>query len=405
VIDAAINPAIADFIHENIAYAVQDGAQALIIQLDTPGGLLTSTRSIVKDLLGAPLPVIVYVAPSGAGAGSAGVFITMAGHVAAMAPGTTIGAAHPVGSGGQDIKGDMGEKIENFTASFSESIAQRRGRNVEWAKKAVRESVAITETEALQKKVVDLVAPDIQEVLRKANGRKVEVNNTQLTLDFQPSQLEGGTFRVKQIDMRLKHHVLNFLADPNVAYLLMMAGLLGLYVEFTNPGVIFPGVIGGICLLLAFAAFQVLPINYSGLLLVLLGIGLLVAEAFLPAFGVLGIGGLIAFILGSLFLFDAPDADLLVDRSIIASVGVGAALLMLFIGSLAVRTFGQRPVSGMEGLIGAIGEVRVRIAPRGKVWIHGEYWNAESDEVLEVGQKVQVVNITNLVLQVRKASA
>ena len=204
--------------------------------------------------------------------------------------------------------------------------------------------------------------------------------------------------------MRLKHRVLNFLADPNVAYLLMMAGILGLYVEFTHPGVIFPGVVGGICLLLAFAAFQVLPINYSGLLLVLLGIGLLIAEVFLPTFGVLGIGGIIAFVLGSLFLFDAPDSDLLVDRSIIASVGVGVATIMLFVGTLAVRTFGQRSVSGIDGLIGAIGEVRVRIAPRGKVWIHGEYWNAESDEDLEVGQKVQVVSVKDLVLHVRKAA-
>ena len=402
-IDAAINPAIADFIHESITRSTEEGAPALVIQLDTPGGLLNSTRTIVKDLLGAPLPVIVYVAPSGAGAGSAGVFITMAGHIAAMAPGTTIGAAHPVGSGGQDIEGDMREKIENFTASFSESIAQRRGRNVEWAKKAVRDSVAITETEALQKKVVDVVATDIQDLLRKANGRKVEVGSTQVTLDLKPAQIEGGTYRVSHIDMRLKHRVLNFLADPNVAYLLMMAGILGLYVEFTHPGVIFPGVVGGICLLLAFAAFQVLPINYSGLLLVLLGIGLLITEVFLPTFGVLGIGGIIALVLGSLFLFDTPDSDLLVDRSIIASVGVGVAVLMLFVGTLAVRTFGQRPVSGIDGLIGTTGEVRVRIAPRGKVWIHGEYWNAESDEDLEVGQKVQVVSVKDLVLHVRKA--
>ena len=402
-VDAAINPAIADFIHESITRSTEEGASALVIQLDTPGGLLNSTRMIVKDLLGAPLPVIVYVAPSGAGAGSAGVFITMAGHIASMAPGTTIGAAHPVGSGGQDIEGDMREKIENFTASFSESIAQRRGRNVEWAKKAVRDSVAITETEALQKKVVDVVATDIQDLLRKANGRKVEVGSTQVTLDLKPAQIEGGTYRVSHIDMRLKHRVLNFLADPNVAYLLMMAGILGLYVEFTHPGVIFPGVVGGICLLLAFAAFQVLPINYSGLLLVLLGIGLLIAEVFLPTFGVLGIGGIIALVLGSLFLFDTPDSDLLVDRSIIASVGVGVAVLMLFVGTLAVRTFGQRPVSGIDGLIGTTGEVRVRIAPRGKVWIHGEYWNAESDEDLEVGQKVQVVSVKDLVLHVRKA--
>jgi membrane-bound serine protease (ClpP class) len=402
VIDATINPAIADFIHESISRSVEEGALALVIQLDTPGGLLNSTRTIVKDILGAPLPVLVYVSPSGAGAGSAGVFITMAGHIAAMAPGTTIGAAHPVGGGGQDIKGDMGEKIENFTASFSESIAQRRGRNVEWAEKAVRDSVAITETEAAQNKVVDLVATDVQDLLRKANGRKVEVGSTQLTLDFRSAQAEGGVFRVAEIDMRVKHRLLNFLADPNVAYLLMMAGILGLYVEFTNPGTIFPGVVGGICLLLAFAAFQVLPINYSGLLLVLLGIGLLIAEVFLPTFGILGIGGVVAFILGSLFLFDVPDSDLLVDRSIIASVGAGVALIMLFVGALAVRTFGQRPVSGLDALVGTTGEVRVRIAPRGKVWIHGEYWNAESEEALEVGDKVQVVSVKDLVLRVRK---
>ncbi len=402
-IDAAINPAIGDFIHENITRSTEEGALALVIQLDTPGGLLNSTRTIVKDLLSAPLPVIVYVAPSGAGAGSAGVFITMAGHIAAMAPGTTIGAAHPVGSGGQDIEGDMGDKIENFTASFSESIAQRRGRNVEWAEKAVRESVAITEVEALQKKVVDIVATDIQDLLRKANGRKLEIGNTQTVLDLRSAQTESGTFRVTQIEMRIKHRVLNFLADPNVAYLLMMAGILGLYVEFTHPGVIVPGVVGGICLLLAFAAFQVLPINYSGLLLLLLGIGLLIAEVLLPTFGVLGIGGVISFILGSLFLFDSPDADLLVDRSIIATVGVSVAAFMLFVGALAVRTLGQRSVSGVDGLIGTTGEVRVRIDPRGKVWIHGEYWNAESTEDLEVGQKVQVVSVTDLVLHVRKA--
>ena len=403
VIDAAINPAIADFIRENIALAHQHDAIALVIQLDTPGGLLSSTRSIVKDILGAPLPVLVYVAPSGASAGSAGVFITMAGHSASMAPGTTIGAAHPVGRSGEDIKGDMGEKIENFTASFSESIAQRRGRNVEWAEKAVRESVAITEPEALQKKVVDIIAADVQDLLRKANGRKVEVGNSQVTLDFRPAQGDGGSFRVTQIDMRLRNRVLNFLADPNIAYLLMIAGLLGLYVEFTNPGVVFPGVVGGICLLLAFAAFHVLPINYSGLLLLLLGIGLLIAEAFLPTFGVLGVGGLIAFVLGSLFLFDAPESDLIVDRSIIATLGVGAAAVMLAVGTLAVRTFGQRSVSGVEGLIGARGEVCVRIAPRGKVKIQGEYWNAESEESLEVGQKVRVVRVQDLVLHVRRA--
>ncbi|MGH8009773.1 MAG: NfeD family protein, partial [Candidatus Binatia bacterium] len=356
-INATINPAVADFIHESITFSSQDGAQALIIQLDTPGGLLTSTKDIVKDILGAPLPVIVYVGPSGASAGSAGVFITMAGHIAAMAPGTTIGAAHPVGGGGQDIEGDMREKIENFTASFSESIAQRRGRNVEWAEKAVRESVVITEVEALQKKVIDLVATDIQELLRKAEDRKVEVGNTKRTLDFENTRTADGTVRVTTLEMRLKHKVLNVLADPNIAYLLMMAGILGLYMEFSHPGTLFPGLTGGICLLLALAAFQVLPINYTGLLLILLGVGFLVAELFLPSFGILGIGGIVSFVLGSLFLFDTPDAELLVDRSIILTAALSVSAFMLFIGTLAVRTWRRQPVSGQEGLIGEEGEV------------------------------------------------
>ncbi|MCS6924461.1 MAG: nodulation protein NfeD [Candidatus Binatia bacterium] len=404
VIDATINPAIADFIRESINKSFQEGALALIIQLDTPGGLLNSTKTIVKEILGAPLPVIVYVAPSGASAGSAGVFITMAGHIAAMAPGTTIGAAHPVAGGGQDIKGDMREKIENFTASFSEAIAQRRGRNVEWAEKAVRESVAITEVEALQKKVIDLVAVDVQDLLRKAEDRKVEVGTTKTTLNFKAAQTPEGAFRVTTLDMRLKHKVLNILADPNIAYLLMMAGLLGLYLEFSHPGLLFPGLAGGICLLLALTAFQVLPINYTGLLLILLGIGLLVAELFLPSFGILGVGGIVSFVLGSLFLFDAPDSELVVDRGMITTVALCISAFMLFVATLAVRAWRQRPVSGLEGLIGEVGVVRERLAPRGKVWVHGEYWNAESDEEIEEGQKVRVVGMDRMVLRVRRTA-
>jgi membrane-bound serine protease (ClpP class) len=397
-----INPAMADFIHESINRSSQEGAQALIIQLDTPGGYLDSTKDIVKDILGAPLPVIVYVAPGGASAGSAGVFITMAGHIAAMAPGTTIGAAHPVGGGGQNIEGDMREKIENFTASFSEAIAQRRGRNVEWAEKAVRESVAITEVEALQKKVIDLVATDVQDLLRKAEDRKVEVGNTKTTLDFKASRTSDGTARVVTLEMRLKHKVLNILAHPNVAYLLMMAGILGLYLEFSHPGTIFPGLAGAICLLLALTALQVLPINYTGLLLIFLGVGLLIAELFLPSFGILGVGGIVSFVLGSLFLFDTPDSEMMVDRSIIVAAALCVGGFMLLVGSLALRTWRQKPVSGVEGLIGEIGEVRVRLAPRGKVWLHGEYWNAESDEEIETGQRIQVLGIDRLVLRVRK---
>jgi membrane-bound serine protease (ClpP class) len=403
VVDTMINPATADFIRESIEQSAHDGAQALVIQLDTPGGLLTSTKDIVQDIFAAPLPVIVYVAPSGASAGSAGVFITMSGHVAAMAPGTTIGAAHPVASGGQNIEGDMREKIENFTATFSESIAQRRGRNVEWAQKAVRESVVITEAEALQKKVVDFTAVDIQDVLRKADGRKVEVGNTSVTVKTKPAQPAGGLVRVVQLEMRLKHKLLNIVADPTVAYLLMMAGLLGLYLEFSHPGIGFAGIGGGICLLLALTAFQVLPISYAGVSLLLLGIGLLVAELFLPTFGILGLGGVVAFVLGSLFLFDAPEQEIVVDRSVIATVALCAGFIMFTLTMLAARAWRQKPVSGTAGLVGAIGEVRVRIAPRGKVWVHGEYWNAESDEEIEVGEKVQVIALHGLVMKVCKA--
>ena len=262
-IDGSINPAVDDFIHESIGRAKANGARALIIQLDTPGGLLGSTRSIVKNLLGAPVPIMVYVAPSGAGAGSAGVFITMAAHIAAMAPGTNIGAAHPVAGGGQEVKGVMGEKIENFTASFSESIAQKRGRNTEWAIQAVRKSVAITETDALKKNVIDIIAKDVDDLLKQVHGRKVDLDGHMQALDFKD-------VRVQRFEMSFKQKLINALADPNIAYLLMMAGLLGLYMEFAHPGVIFPGVAGAICLIIALTAFQVLPINYAGLGLVVL---------------------------------------------------------------------------------------------------------------------------------------
>jgi len=298
----------------------------------------------------------------------------------------------------------MRKKIENFTATFSESIAQRRGRNVEWAEKAVRDSVVITETEAIQKKVVDFTAVDIQDLLRKADGRKVDVGNASVVVKTKLAQPADATVRVVQLEMRLKHKVLNIVADPTVAYLLMMAGLLGLYLEFSHPGVGFAGIGGGICLLLALTAFQVLPISYAGVSLLLLGIGLLVAELFLPTFGLLGVGGIVAFVLGSLFLFDAPAQEIMVARSVIVTVALCAGLIMFALTMLAARAWRQKPVSGTGGLVGTIGEVRVRIAPRGKVWINGEYWNAESDEEIEVGQKVEVVALQGLLMKVRRTA-
>ena len=396
-IDGSINPAVDDFIHESIGRAKANGARALIIQLDTPGGLLGSTRSIVKNLLGAPVPIMVYVAPSGAGAGSAGVFITMAAHIAAMAPGTNIGAAHPVAGGGQEVKGVMGEKIENFTASFSESIAQKRGRNTEWAIQAVRKSVAITETDALKKNVIDIIAKDLDDLLKQVHGRKVDLDGHLQTLDLKD-------VRVQRFEMSFKQKLINALADPNIAYLLMMAGLLGLYMEFAHPGVIFPGVAGAICLIIALTAFQVLPINYAGLGLVVLGIALLVGEAFAPSFGVLGVGGIISLALGSFFLFDTEGSDLIVDRSIIFTAVATLGAFVLAVSYLVFRSQKSKPTLGMEGLIGETGEVKVKLTPTGKIFVHGEYWNAQADREIDVGEKVQVVGYDGMSLKVQRAS-
>lgn len=395
-IDGSINPAVDDFLRESIGRARTNGARALIIQMDTPGGLLTSTRTIVKDLLGAPVPVMVYVAPGGAGAGSAGVFITMAAHIAAMAPGTNIGAAHPVAGGGQEVKGVMGEKIENFTASFAESIAQKRGRNTEWAIQAVRKSVAITETEALKINVIDIIAKDLGDLLKQAHGRKVDLDGRMEVLDLKD-------VRIDRYEMNLRQKLLNAIADPNIAYLLMMAGLLGLYMEFSNPGTIFPGVAGAICLILALTAFQVLPINYAGLGLIILGIALLVAEAFAPSFGVLGIGGILSLALGSFFLFDA-ETDLMVDRTIIFTAVGTLGTFMLAVSYLVVRSQQSKPTMGMEGLIGEIGEVRSKLGPAGKIFVHGEYWNARAEGEIDVGEKVQVIGYDGMALRVRRSS-
>jgi membrane-bound serine protease (ClpP class) len=397
-INGTINPAVDDFIRESIGRAKASGARALIIQLDTPGGLLSSTRTIVKDLLGTPVPVMVYVAPSGAGAGSAGVFLTMAANIAAMAPGTNIGAAHPVAAGGQEVKGVMGEKIENFTASFSESIAQQRGRNTQWAIDAVRKSVAITESEALKKNVIDIVARDIDDLLKQAHGRKVDVDGRKHELSLQ-------NVRVVRHEMNLKQKMIDVIADPNIAYLLMMAGILGLYMEFSHPGTIFPGVAGAICLLLAAAALQLLPINYTGLAFMIFGVALLVGEAFFPSFGVLGVGGIVSLAFGSLLLFDTPTSDFGVDRSIVFTAVATLGSFVLAVSYLVFRSHKAKPALGVDGLIGEVGVVRERLAPRGTVFVHGEHWKAEADDQIESGDKVEVVGIDRMVLRVKRAAA
>jgi membrane-bound serine protease (ClpP class) len=397
-IDGSINPAVASYIDDSLASATTDGASALVIELDTPGGLLSSAERIVKTILAAPVPVIVYVAPSGASAASAGVFITEAAHVAAMAPGTTIGAAHPVEGSGEDIKGAMGQKMENFTATFARTIAQQRGRNEDWVEQAVRHSIAIGEREALAKNVVDIVAPDIRSLLTQATGRKVQVEGKTVTLALADAA-------VRRVRMTPGQQLLNVLADPNIVYLLLMAGLIGLYFEFAHPGVIFPGVAGAICLLLALASFQVLPVNLAGLLLIFLGVGMLISEAFVTSYGILGMGGVTAFVIGSLFFIDTSKTDLAVNRNIIYGAAAALTLIILGIGYIVARERRNRATTGAEGIVGEVGEVREAIAPGtpGKVFVHGEIWRAVSTDALSPGARARVQSINGLELQVQKA--
>jgi membrane-bound serine protease (ClpP class) len=394
VIDGPITPATSEFITDALETAVERGSAAVLIELDTPGGLLPSTRQIVKSILDAPVPVIVYVAPSGAGAGSAGVFITMAAHVAAMAPGTNIGAAHPVGGQGQDIEGAMGEKVENFTASFAEAIAERRGRNVEWAVKAVRESASVTAEEAARLEVVDFVARDTRAVLTSASARTVDVGGEERALALADA-------RVDDYAMRFPLRILALIADPNIAYLLMMAGMLGLYIEITTPGFGFPGVLGAICLVLALTALHVLSVNYGALALVALGVALLIAEAFSPSFGLLGGGGVVAFLLGSLFLFDSNELGYGVARSLVLQAGLAFALLLFGLSFLVVRAY-RRPVrTGREGLIGERGIALAPVGRTGRVRVHGEQWAARADgPEIGQGEDVEVVAVEGLVLLV-----
>jgi membrane-bound serine protease (ClpP class) len=396
-VDGSINPAVAAYIEDGITRASSQHAGALVIELDTPGGLLSSAQRIVKDLLNAPLPTIVYVSPSGASAASAGTFIVEAAAIAAMAPGTTIGAAHPVGEGGSEIKGVIGKKIENFTASFAGSIARERGRNQQWVELAVRESAAISEEEALKRHVIDIVAPDLRSLLVQASGREVKVGGRMVKL-----ALAGATIRRSR--MTLGQGLLNVLADPNLVYLLMLAGVVGIYFEFGHPGFYLPGVAGAICLLLALGSFEVLPINLTGFLLLMLGIGLLISEVFVTSYGVLGIGGVIAFVMGSLFLIDSTQTDLEVNRGMIAGAAIAMSAIILGLGWIVLRERHRPPTTGREGLVGEVGEVREAIAPGkpGRVFVHGEHWRAVSNETLEVGARARVVAVRGLEIEVRR---
>jgi membrane-bound serine protease (ClpP class) len=395
-VEGIINPATAKFIIESIDQAGKEGAQCLIIELDTPGGLMDSMRNIVKKILTSNIPIIVYVGPSGARAASAGVFITLSAHIAVMAPSTHIGAAHPVtlGAEGKESK-TMTDKIVNDTVSYIKTIAKTRGKNVDWAEKAVRKSVSITEEEALKQNVIDMISPDLQDLLSRLDGKVIKfdgVSRTLLTKGVTP----------KRVQMSWRYRLLDTISNPTIAYILLMLGIYGIFFELSNPGAILPGVVGGIFLILAFYALQMLPINFAGLALILFAIILFIAEVKVVSHGLLAVGGVISLLLGSLMLIETPTEYMKISLSVIIPAVLVSAAFFTFAVTKAIKARLAKPTTGTEGLVGEIGTASTPIAPEGKVSIHGEFWNATSDQKIDVGERVQVIEMTNLRLKVKK---
>jgi len=426
-VNGAIGPATADYFHRGLEHAMKQGAQLVVLQMDTPGGLDTSMRAIIKDILAAPVPVAVYVAPSGARAASAGTYILYASHIAAMAPATNLGAATPVQIGGpggaepskpedkgkpeESKKGDkssakergqkgapepgdtMSRKAIHDASAYIRGLAELRGRNVEWAEKAVREAVSLPAEEAIKLNVADLIATDLADLLKKVNGKTLEIQGQKRSLNT-----EGAVLVRVEPDWRSR--LLAVITDPSIAYILMLLGIYGLLFEFYNPGLVLPGVVGGICLLVALYAFQLLPVNYAGLALIVLGIGFMVAELFVTSYGALGIGGVIAFVLGSVMLIetDIPGYD--IPWTLIALVAAVSAAFFLVVIGMALRARRQPVVSGREELIGAHGEIIEHA--NGQWWarVHGEVWKVRSRAQLHPGDSVRVTGIDGLVLEV-----
>ena len=398
-INGSINPSTVDYIKTALSEARAQDARALLILMDTPGGLLNSTKDIVKMLLNSEVPVIVYVYPRGATATSAGVFITLSAHVAAMSPGTSIGAAHPVmlgrgqkGPGKSEEKDDkspdvMDEKIENFASSFIESIAQERGRNAKWAVESVRKSASVTADEALSKKVVDIISPDIPTLLSEIDGRDVKVNDRSV-------RLETAGAHTQRLEMSLRQKVVNILSTPDIAFLLLSLGSLGIFLEFYNPGMIFPGVAGLISLLVGFVSLQILPFNYAGLILLFLAMALLISEVYVTSYGLLSLAALACLVFGGLLLFDTPDSDLRVSKGTIAAVAISIGLLSVFIVYLGIDSFRVPVRGGFEGMLGQKGEVISWSQKSGKVFIRGEYWEATGEREFSPGEKIKVTEST-----------
>jgi len=394
-ITGAIGPISIRMIANAISRAENDGAQALIIQLDTPGGLTESTWDINRAILASNVPVVMYIAPPGSRAGSAGVFITYACHIAAMAPQTNIGSAHPVGMGGE-IDSVLSQKITNDAVAKIKTLAKKRGRNIEWAEKAVRESASITEYEALELGVIDYVAADIVDLLAKIDGDTVETVSGTMVLKTESAE-------IKHIEPSFSDKILGVLSNPNIAYILLTLGMMGLYFEFSNPGAIVPGVVGGICLILAFFAMQTLPINYAGLALMLLSAVLFLLEIKVVSHGILAIGGTISLILGSLMLIDADVPAMRISLSVIIPTVIFTVAFFLFVLYFAIKAQKRKVVTGPAGIIGEIAEVKSMEGGKGMVFVHGEYWKAESPTPdLPAGAKVKVVGIEGMTLKVEK---
>lgn len=394
VYEGVINPVAAEYVQDAILMAQERQAQALLIRLDTPGGLDTSMRLIIKDMTSATVPVIVYVSPSGGRAASAGVFITMAAHVAAMAPGTNIGAAHPVAMGGGEMDKTMREKVENDSAAYIKSLAEQRGRNAGWAENAVRKSVSATEKEAMKLKVIDLIADDVPALLKMVNGRTV-------TLATGPVTLRTNNSAIYDYPMSLRLNLLKTLSDPNIAYILMTVGTIGLMAELYNPGAILPGIVGAISLILAFYSFQSLPVNYAGLLLMALGILFFILEASVTSYGLLAIGGVISMLLGSLMLIKTDAEFYQLSWGVILPVIGLAAAFSLFIVGMGVKAMRRKTLTGTEEMVGLIGVAKTAVDPHGQLSIHGELWQAVSDQPLKPGDRAEVTKVEGLTLHVK----
>jgi membrane-bound serine protease (ClpP class) len=394
-LDGVISPASSYYLVRVVDLAEREDAACLIFKIDTPGGLDVSMREITKRVLNAEIPVVVYVAPKGARAASAGVFVLYASHVAAMAPGTNVGAAHPVSMGGEKMDSVMVEKVTNDAVAYLKALAKERGRNAEWAEQAVRESASVDAETALKLGVCDLIAEDEKDLIEKLDGRRVEVADEEVTLHTFGS-------RIKEVKMTLRERLLLLLTNPNIAYVLLLLGIYGLFFELQNPGMIFPGVVGGICLILGFYSLHVLPVNYAGLALIVLSAILFILEIYITSQGLLTIGGIVALIFGSLILFESDVPYLRVSWEVIMLVVIIIAGFVIFLLTLGVKAQFRRRATGSEGIVGEIGMARTDIKPSGgTIFVHGEFWNAVSDSKIKKGSKVRVIDVKEMVLRVK----